>query len=77
VRVGRTSSGEYYSLYDFTVDEKKYPTPQICQSDLVGVEFSLRKSPLKQGLDYLKKYLPNPPIAGAIQAAVNELKRLG
>ena len=75
-RLGRTKPGEYYSLYDFKVEEKKYPTPQICQSELVNVEFSLRKSIIKQGLNYVKKFLPNPPTPQEINEAVAELKRL-
>ncbi|CAF0772628.1 unnamed protein product [Didymodactylos carnosus] len=75
-RLGRTKPGEYYSLYDFKVEDKRYPTPQICQSDLTNLEFSLRKSPLKNGLSYLKTFLPNPPDEKRIQAAMNELKLL-
>ena len=75
-RLGRTKAGEYYSLYDFKVEDKKYPTPQICQSELVNVEFSLRRSTIKNGLNYMKKFLPNPPSAQAINAAIEELRRL-
>ena len=75
-RLGRTKPGEYYSLYDFKVEDKKYPTPQICQSELVNVEFSLRKSTIKNGLNYMKKFLPDPPRCQAINAAIEELKRL-
>ncbi|CAF3499599.1 unnamed protein product [Rotaria sp. Silwood1] len=75
-RLGRTKPGEYYSLYDFKVEDKKYPTPQICQSELVNIEFSLRKSLIKNGLNYMKKFLPDSPSSSAITAAVEELKRL-
>ncbi|CAF3603855.1 unnamed protein product [Rotaria socialis] len=75
-RLGRTKPGEYYSLYDFKVEEQKYPKPQICQSDLVNTEFSLRKSLIKNGLDYLKQYLPDAPTSQAITSAVEELRRL-
>ena len=75
-RLGRTKPGEYYSLYDFKVEDKKYPTPQICQSELVNVEFSLRKSTIKDGLHYMKKFLPDPPKTQALNGAVDELKRL-
>ncbi|CAF4292356.1 unnamed protein product, partial [Rotaria magnacalcarata] len=56
-RLGRTKPGEYYSLYNFKVDDLRYPVPQICQSDLLNTEFSLRRSPLKQGLNYMKQFL--------------------
>lgn len=75
-RLGRTKPGEYYALYDFKVEEKKYPTPQICQSELVNVEFSLRKSIVKNGLNYIKKFLPDLPSPQAINGAIQELKRL-
>jgi ATP-dependent helicase HrpA len=75
-RLGRTKPGEYYSLYDFKVEDKKYPTPQICQSELINVEFSLRKSTIKQGLNYIKTFLPNSPTQSAINGAIEELKRL-
>ncbi|CAM4813358.1 unnamed protein product [Rotaria magnacalcarata] len=75
-RLGRTKPGEYYSLYDFKVEDQKYPKPQICQSDLVNTEFSLRKSLIKNGLDYLKQYLPDAPTSQTITSAVEELRRL-
>ena len=75
-RLGRTQSGEYYALYDFKVEDKKYPTPQICQSELMNIEFSLRKSIIKNGLNYLKQFLPDPPNTKAINSAMEELKRL-
>ncbi len=72
-RLGRTQDGEYFSLYKHRVD-KKYPTPQICQSELSNIEFSLRRSPLKQGLKYLKKWLPNPPNDLVITLAIKRLR---
>ena len=75
-RLGRTRPGEYYSLYDFKVEDKKYPTPQICQSDLVNIEFAFRKSLIKRGFNYMKKFLPNSPSTQAIDSAIQELKRL-
>ncbi|CAF4306111.1 unnamed protein product [Rotaria sp. Silwood2] len=75
-RLGRTKPGEYYSLYDFKVEDKKYPTPQICQSQLVNIEFSLRKSLIKNGLNYMKKFLPDSPKPQAISSAVEELRTL-
>ncbi len=75
-RLGRTKPGEYYSLYDFQVEDKKYPTPQICQSELVNIELSLRKSTIKNGLNYMKKFLADPPSPQAINGAIDELKRL-
>ena len=75
-RLGRTKPGEYYALYDFNAEEKKYPTPQICQSELVNVEFSLRKSLVRNGLNYMKKFLPDSPSSPAINGAMEELKRL-
>jgi len=75
-RLGRTRAGEYYALYDFDVTKKPFPTPQICQSDLVNIEFSLRKSPLEHGLNHLKQYLPNEPSPGAINLAIQELVNL-
>ncbi|CAF1563548.1 unnamed protein product [Adineta ricciae] len=75
-RLGRTKPGEYYALYDFKVEEKRFPTPQICQSELSNVEFSLRRSLIKQGLHYMKKFLPDSPSPQAINAAIHELKQL-
>ena len=75
-RLGRTKAGEYYSLYDFKVEDKKYPTPQICQSELVNVEFSLRKSTIKSGLNYMKKFLPDSPKMQALNGAVEKLQKL-
>ena len=76
-RLGRTQPGDYYSLYDFKVDEKKYPTPQICHSELTNIELSLRKSPAKEGLNEFKKFLPNKPSQVAINAALKKLRRFG
>ena len=75
-RLGRTQPGEYYSLYDFKVDDVPYPTPQICQSDLLNLEFSLRKSPLQKGLHYVKAFLPNPPSVKAIDSTIEQLQDL-
>ncbi|CAF1054960.1 unnamed protein product [Didymodactylos carnosus] len=74
-RLGRTKPGEYYALYNHKVEDKKCPTPQICQTDLTELEFSLRKSSVKNGLNYLKRYLPDPPTEQAIQLAIQELKK--
>ncbi|CAF3882205.1 unnamed protein product, partial [Rotaria sordida] len=76
-RLGRTQPGEYYSLYDFTVEDKRYPTPQICQSDLTNIEFGLRKSPLKQGMNYMKQFFPDHPPNKTIVHTVKELRELG
>lgn len=76
-RLGRTQPGDYYALYDFQVDEKKFPTPQICQSELTNIELSLRKSPKGEGLDQLKKFLPDKPSQEAIDMALQKLRRFG
>jgi HrpA-like RNA helicase len=76
-RLGRTKSGEYYALYDFDPKLKPFPTPQICQSDLISIEFSLRKSPLQDGLNYLKNFLPDKPEQPAIDFAISELTQMG
>ncbi len=73
-RLGRTQPGEYYSLYDFKVEDKPYPTPQICQTELTSIEFSLRKSPLGKGLNYMKTFLPDKPSQNAIDVTIKELK---
>ncbi|UJR32836.1 hypothetical protein I4U23_020298 [Adineta vaga] len=75
-RLGRTKPGEYYALYDYKVEDKKFPIPQICQSELSNVELSLRRSSIKQGLNYIKQFLPNSPSPQAISVATNELQRL-
>lgn len=75
-RLGRTRSGEYYPLYTFNPSDKKFPVSQICQTELVHIEFSLRKSPLKCGLDHLKQWMPNPPDQKAIDAAKSCLYQL-
>jgi ATP-dependent helicase HrpB len=76
-RLGRTKPGEYYALYDSNTKRKPFPKPQICQSDLVSIEFSLRKSPLQDGLNYLKKYLPDKPEQPAIDFTIYELMQMG
>ncbi|UJR32828.1 hypothetical protein I4U23_020290 [Adineta vaga] len=75
-RLGRTKPGEYYALYDYKVEDKKFPIPQICQSELSNVELSLRRSSIKQGLNYIKQFLPDSPSPQAIGVATNELQRL-
>ncbi|CAF4652432.1 unnamed protein product, partial [Rotaria sp. Silwood2] len=75
-RLGRTQPGEYYALYDFDPKTKPFPVPQICQSDLISIEFSLRKSPLKNGLDYMKEFLPEQPKREAIFYTTHELMRM-
>jgi HrpA-like RNA helicase len=75
-RLGRTQPGEYYSLYSFKVDDVLYPIPQICQSDLLNIEFSLRKSPLQRGLNYMKAFLPNKPSQESIDATIQQLRQL-
>ncbi|CAF1115266.1 unnamed protein product, partial [Adineta ricciae] len=74
-RLGRTRPGEYYPLYTFT-PSKKFPVPQICQTELVQIEFSLQRSPLKCGLEQLKKWLPSPPSDQVIEAAKKRLRDL-
>ena len=74
-RLGRTQNGEYFALYKH-VSRKKYPTPQICQSELSYIEFSLRRSPLKQGLKYLHQWLPNAPNGQVIGLAIKGLRDL-
>ena len=76
-RLGRTQPGEYYSTYNFKVEDVRYPVPQICQSDLMNIEFSLRKSPLQKGFEYMRKFLPNPPSAQALAAISQQLEELG
>lgn len=76
-RLGRTQPGDYYALYDFKVDEKKFPTPQICQSELSNIELFLRKSPAQEGLNQMKKFLPDKPPQEAINTALTKLRRFG
>ncbi|CAF2245743.1 unnamed protein product [Rotaria magnacalcarata] len=76
-RLGRTQPGDYYSLYDFKVEEKKFPTAQICQSEMTNIELSLRKSPEQEGLNQFKQYLPSKPSQEAIDAALKKLRRFG
>jgi len=76
-RLGRTQPGDYYALYDFKVDEMKYPTPHICQSELTNIELSLRKSPAQEGLNEIKRYLPNQPSQHAMDLALKKLRHFG
>ncbi|CAF0941208.1 unnamed protein product [Didymodactylos carnosus] len=77
-RLGRTQPGEYYALYDYKPGEqRKYPVPQICQSELMNIEFSLRKSRLKTSLKELKEYLPDKPDGTYIDDAIAQLQQLG
>ncbi|CAF2052588.1 unnamed protein product [Rotaria magnacalcarata] len=75
-RLGRTQPGEYYSLYDFKVDAVPYPVPQICQSDLMNIEFSSRKSPLRKGFNYMKSFLPDKPPQIVIDKIMKQLRDL-
>ncbi|CAF4108149.1 unnamed protein product, partial [Rotaria sordida] len=75
-RLGRTKSGEYYALYDFDPKDKPFPIPQICQSDLVNIEYSLRKSHLQNGLNDLKQFLPDKPTQELIDSTIQELRLL-
>ncbi|CAF3883818.1 unnamed protein product [Rotaria sordida] len=76
-RLGRTRPGEYYYLYDFRVEDKPYPTPHIKLSDLTNIEFSLRRSPIKNGLHYMQQFLPDKPESNAINTAIEELRTMG
>ncbi|CAF1214154.1 unnamed protein product [Rotaria sordida] len=77
-RLGRTQPGEYYALYDYAPDERrKYPVPQICQSELVNIEFALRRSRLKTSLKEFQQYLPDKPKKEYIHDALKQLQRLG
>jgi ATP-dependent helicase HrpB len=75
-RLGRTQPGEYYALYG-DVARKPYPEPQIRQSDLISMEFSLRKSPLQINLNQMKDFLPDKPKHEAIFFSTQELERMG
>ncbi|CAF4961617.1 unnamed protein product, partial [Rotaria sp. Silwood1] len=77
-RLGRTQPGEYYVLYDYAPGEqRKYPVPQICQSELVNVEFGLRRSRLRTSLKEFQQYLPDKPKKEYIDDALKQLQRLG
>ncbi|CAF3052625.1 unnamed protein product [Rotaria sp. Silwood2] len=77
-RLGRTQPGEYYALYDYTPGEqRKYPVPQICQSELVNIEFALRRSRLKTSLKEFQQYLLDKPKKEYIDDALKQLQRLG
>ena len=75
-RLGRTKPGDYFALYDYRMIDQEYPIPQICQSELTTIDFSLRKSPLKIGLNGMKKYLPNQPEQRAIDLALDQQRKL-
>ena len=75
--LGRMQPGEYYALYNVLPNEIScFQIPEICRSDLMNIEFSLRKSPFKHGLNYLKMYLPNPPSQQLIDIAIEQLQEL-
>ncbi|CAF1398862.1 unnamed protein product, partial [Didymodactylos carnosus] len=76
-RLGRTQSGEYFPLYKSNTKRTHFPTPQICQSELSDVDFSLRKPPVKQNLSDFKRWLPNQPDKKIIDRANEKLKHLG
>ena len=75
-RVGRTKSGDYYALYDFKVEEQDFPIPQICLSDLTNIEFTLRRSPLKCGLNTIQRFLADKPSQQSINYTVDVLRTL-
>ncbi|CAF2689069.1 unnamed protein product [Rotaria sp. Silwood2] len=77
-RLGRTQPGEYYALYnDVPNERKKYPVPQICQSELVNVECALRRSRLKTSLKDFQQYLPDKPEKEYVDDALTQLQQLG
>ncbi|CAF1156177.1 unnamed protein product, partial [Didymodactylos carnosus] len=75
-RLGRTQPGDYYALYDVAESNRTHPIPQICQMDLVNIEFSLRKAPLKMSLNDLKYCLPDPPEQSILTMAIKQLQQL-
>ena len=75
-RVGRTQTGEYHALYDFMVEEQPFPTAQICLTDLTNIEFTLRRSPLKCGLNIIQRFLPDQPSQQSINSAIDALRSL-
>ena len=75
-RLGRTKPGDYFALYDYKLEDQKFPIPQICQSELINIDFSLRKSTLKIGLNQMKKFLPNKPEQRAIDLALDQQRQL-
>ena len=75
-RLGRTRPGEYYFSYTFRVQDKPFPEPHIRLSDLTNIEFSLRRSPIKNGLKYMQQFLPDKLESKAIQSTITELRQL-
>lgn len=75
-RLGRTVPGKYHQLYKPNVDRPAYQTPEICQSELSNIEFSLRKSPFHADLHTFKQYLPNAPHDEYINMAIRRLQLL-
>ncbi|CAF3669921.1 unnamed protein product [Rotaria socialis] len=76
-RLGRTQPGEYFPLYKSNTKRTHFPTPQICQSELSDVDFSLRKPPIKESLPDFKQWLPDQPDNEIIDRANEKLKHLG
>ncbi|CAF3985893.1 unnamed protein product, partial [Rotaria sordida] len=56
--------------------DQRYPIPHIRQSDLTSIEFSLRRSPIRNGLHYMQKFFPDEPTPEAMNAAVDDLRKL-
>ncbi|CAF3381973.1 unnamed protein product [Rotaria socialis] len=75
-RLARTCDGEYHAYYETVNDRPVFPKPQICQANLTDVEFSLRKSPFKDGLHSFKQYLPDAPEKEYLDSAVRRLQHL-
>ncbi|CAM4823261.1 unnamed protein product [Rotaria magnacalcarata] len=77
-RLGRTQPGEFYALYNYAPGEqRKYPVPQICQSELVNIDFMLRKSRLRTNMLDFQEYFPNKPEQPYITDAIKQLQLLG
>lgn len=57
--------------------QRKYPVPQICQSDLATTEFALRKSRSKTSLKAFQEFLPDRPKCEYIDDAIQQLRNLG
>ncbi|CAF1258217.1 unnamed protein product, partial [Didymodactylos carnosus] len=74
--LARTCDGVYYAYYQTVNNRPVYPKPQICQSNLTDVEFSLRKSPFEDGLHSFKQYLPDAPEKEYLDSAVRRLQHL-
>jgi hypothetical protein len=74
-RLGRTQQGDYYALYDPAKERREHRQPQVLLTDLLDIDFSLRRS--NSSLRSVLKFLPSAPPEPALKKTDEQLGALG